>query len=255
MQVNVESPNQAELILSAQNTLALAEAFTIDSPEIYQIAGSELQQIKGNMKALDERRKKITVPLDEAKKSIMDLFRAPMDLLTKAETVIKSAILTYDQGQERLRKAEEDRLRELADKERKRLRDEAEKRAREASEKAALLKKQAEAATAAGNAAEAAKLNKRSETVIENAEAKASGLLDQADTLPVPIVTREEVKVAGISKTKLWKARVTDERLIPREYLIVNQSALDQVAKATKGAIQIPGVEFYSEDVVRSASR
>ena len=42
----------------------------------------------------------------------------------------------------------------------------------------------------------------------------------------------------------VWKAVVTDPDKVPRDYLIVNQSALDALAKATKGSITIPGVRF-----------
>lgn len=255
MQVNIDTPNQEALTTQAQNVLAVAESFVVDSPTMYQLAGTELQQIKGGLKQLEEKRKSITKPLDEAKAAVMDLFRKPVEILQKAETTIKRAILTYDQAEEAKRKAEEERLREITRKEQEKLRIEADRRTREAAEKAAKLREEATVAAAAGNAAEAAKLAAKSEAVIEKAENKAADLQQQADTMPVPVVNREQVKVSGISKTTLWRARVMDDKLVPREYLIVNQSALDQVAKATKGALSIPGVEFYSEEVVRSASR
>jgi hypothetical protein len=55
---------------------------------------------------------------------------------------------------------------------------------------------------------------------------------------------------AGVSSRKTWKARVIDEALVPREYLVVNQAKLDQFAKLTKGAGDVPGVEFYEQETL-----
>ena len=43
---------------------------------------------------------------------------------------------------------------------------------------------------------------------------------------------------------EVWKAVIVDINAIPREYLVVNQAALDKVAQATRGAIVIPGVKM-----------
>ena len=69
------------------------------------------------------------------------------------------------------------------------------------------------------------------------AEAVMEAALAEAKVTVMP-------KCAGTAMRELWKAVVTDPDKVPREYLIVNQSALDALAKATKGSITIPGVRF-----------
>jgi len=54
---------------------------------------------------------------------------------------------------------------------------------------------------------------------------------------------------------KVWKFRVTNEALIPREYMTPDMVKIGGVARATKGSIQIPGVEIYSEDIVKAGVR
>lgn len=72
--------------------------------------------------------------------------------------------------------------------------------------------------------------------------------LEEAESIVAPVVqVAEPEKVKGASTSKTWKARVVDISIIPREYLVVNQKALDALARATKGAINIKGVEFYWE--------
>lgn len=54
-------------------------------------------------------------------------------------------------------------------------------------------------------------------------------------------------KVEGQYKRSNWKARVINAELVPKEFWIINESALDKTAKLTKGEIEIPGVEFYDD--------
>lgn len=81
------------------------------------------------------------------------------------------------------------------------------------------------------------------------AEAEAQGDVETAEEAVVEAAMAEAnvtymPKVKGTSMREVWRAVVEDEAQVPREYLMVNQSALDAVAKATKGAIKIPGVRF-----------
>lgn len=88
------------------------------------------------------------------------------------------------------------------------------------------------------------------------AEAEAAGDMETAaEAVAVAAVTESTVtaapKAAGISMREVWRAKVVDPNKVPREYLIVDQSALDAIAKATKGKLNIPGVEFV-KDLVSS---
>ncbi len=105
-------------------------------------------------------------------------------------------------------------------------------------------------------AAEEERARKEQEKLLARAEkAEAAGKLEKAEVLreEAAMVVAPSVepanatKIEGVSKRTTWKARVVNEDLVPREYLVVNQAALDAVARSTKGKARIPGVEFYSE--------
>ena len=68
-------------------------------------------------------------------------------------------------------------------------------------------------------------------------EAIIAATLAQATVTVMP-------KSKGTAMRELWSAVVVDPSLVPREYLIVNQKALDALARATKGSVTIPGVKF-----------
>ena len=61
----------------------------------------------------------------------------------------------------------------------------------------------------------------------------------------------EPVTVKGESKQTIWRAEVIDEYKVPREWLIVNQKALDKFASATKGATRVPGVIFKEDTILK----
>lgn len=77
------------------------------------------------------------------------------------------------------------------------------------------------------------------EVAKEKAQAMETVQLDQ----PKKVLEQE-----GLSIRKTWKARVVDGSVIPREYLIINESALNLAAKNEELRIKgIKGVEFYQE--------
>ena len=84
--------------------------------------------------------------------------------------------------------------------------------------------------------------------------AKAEELQEQAEEVEViaPVVAPKVEKVRGVSFKENWSAIVVDETKVPREYLQVNTMALNRIAKATKGSIKIPGVEFKMEKILAS---
>ena len=73
--------------------------------------------------------------------------------------------------------------------------------------------------------------------IVTAAEAVAAAAIAQATVTVMP-------KCTGTSMREVWKAVVVDVSQLPREYMIVNQSMLDKMAQATKGAVPIPGVRF-----------
>ena len=66
-----------------------------------------------------------------------------------------------------------------------------------------------------------------------------------------PVVVPKSVpKVSGMSIRDNWKFKITNEKLIPREYLKVDEVKIGQVVRALKSATNIPGVEVYNEGTV-----
>ena len=68
----------------------------------------------------------------------------------------------------------------------------------------------------------------------------------------VPQVRIEQTaRVEGISMQSNWKWRVVDPKLIPREYLIIDEKAVNAMVKAKKGTTQIPGIEVYEDTITK----
>lgn len=108
--MNLESPEVTQLVTLAQDTKAMAEAYVIDSNDMYEMAGNELKEIKARAKRVEDQRKIMTQPLDTTKKAIMDFFRAPLEMLTNAENTLKRGMLTYKQEIDRKEAAERARI-------------------------------------------------------------------------------------------------------------------------------------------------
>ena len=84
----------------------------------------------------------------------------------------------------------------------------------------------------------------------ESSEWDAEVLKEQAQAIkPITVDTMKKVvEEKGVVIKKTWKAKVIDTALIPREYLIVDESLLNKVAKdevIRKNGVA--GVEFYEE--------
>lgn len=189
---------------------------TVKTPEDYKLAGDYLRQIKQKIDMLENTRKTVTGPLNLALKTFNDLFKPPVEKLKSIEAKIKLDMGSYYLEQERKRIEQEAKLQEQA-------RVQAEK------EKAKLDKKIAKT----------------------NDEQTKQTLEMQKDTIiPVSVSVDNQAQAQGISTKKVWKYRIVDSTLIPREYLMPNDKALQGIATATKGTIKIPGIEIYSDNII-----
>lgn len=99
--LTIARPDEAALTRTAAAAMAMVEAFEVNDATTFELAAEELQSIKKRATALDEQRKAITGPLDQAKKQVMDLFKPPLEVLTKAEGLLKSKMLTWQQDEAR----------------------------------------------------------------------------------------------------------------------------------------------------------
>ncbi len=140
-----------------------------------------------------------------------------VDPVDRAIVMVDSAIRVYLDDQEKKRQ-------------------EVERQAREAAQKAEQERAQAEA------------------VALENAgqREEAAQVIEQAIAAPpVPVIVPSVVpQVQGVSSTKRWKFRIVNESLVPREYLMVDESKIGQVVRALKGQAKIAGVEVYPETSV-----
>lgn len=203
--------------------LVEAEQFEIVTQEHYVQSADLLKQIKGKMSELDTLRRSITRPLDDAKRQVMDLFRPAEERLSKAEGVLKGAMIGFTREQERLRQ-------------------EAERVARLAAEKEAeKLRQRAERARAKGK------------------DEKAEDLDEQAETVPVPIVPSQVPAAPGVAFRTTWHAEVHDLKALvtacakgqaPLALLQPNMVILNTQARSLKKELRIPGVRAVADEGV-----
>lgn len=211
------------------------EAFKSGLPAVYTVLNDDndyvaasdiLTDIVKRRKELDELRKNITRPMDEAKKKVMDLFRPVENQVIEVERQLKTAIATYDAKQKQKRLQQEAALRAAHDEEKRFIEDQAE-----------LL--------------------------------RAQGKHDQADeleetipaTLPVVVENRPKTNVTIRTTWKAEPPKTKHEWLRLLDYVIkndawnlimVNQSAIDALARSYRGTGTVPGLNFYEEKTVAS---
>lgn len=202
---------------TTQVTVGSAAVLTVTNSVSYEQAGAHVTGLRALSKEIEAFFKEPTEAAHKAWKALTSKRKALIDPIEAQVSRLGREMAKYAAEQERL-------AREAA---------EAQAREAQAREQAAAL------AEAAG--LEAAGLS-------DDALAAVDALLE-----PMPLVGASVVaavpKVAGVSYREVWKHRIVDEALIPREYLIVNESAIGKVIAATKGAVKIPGVEVVVERV------
>lgn len=207
-----EAEKETNLILSEAKDLQIATQVE------YQEATGFLQRIKGKYKEIEDARKAITQPMDEAKKRVMELFRKPLTVLSSAETYLKNQMVTYHDEQEKKRREEE------------------------ATAEAERIK-------------EEAKLEKKIEKAIDKGdEGRAEELQAEKDNIVTPPTTVEVPQAEGIAFKEKWEVEVVNESLVPRQYLMPNLPMLNKTVQAQKGKIPIPGTRFKMRKIVASRS-
>jgi len=202
---------------SEQSLAEVRMVAIIDQPSYENV--SNIRKIANSrIKALEEVRRGITVPIDTAKKKIMDLFRGPTAAYEQVVSICDKGMIAWIDKQERIRQEQE-----------RKLQAESEKKRRE-------LEAKAEAARAAGK-----------EEKAERYEVKAAEVI-----APVLAPTVEQIK--GVHFTERWYADVLDFKALPDDYKLPDMVKLNKMAQAVKGTITIPGVTFRKEKIVNSRS-
>ena len=185
-----------------------------------QITADKFSDFLGNIgtveKLLEEERKKITGPLNEAKRNLDTFFRNTFTIpLGDIKAMLQARLKPFLQEQERQRN------------------EEAERRRKEEADEA--LRKAAEA-EALGN-----------KRLAEREMAKA----EKAESAPPPAEkarAKGDITGKGTGLRKTWKYEVEDLLEVPAKYLEVNGTLL--MADFHQGQEEVPGIRFYQEETV-----
>lgn len=215
-------PLDASEASSAQEFLAMANDFVIDSIDVRAIADDDLAKLKKQRARLEEKRKDLKAPILEAGRRIDEMFKPMIDLLDRGSSILSGKILAFD--------------RELAAA--------RAKAAREAEAAAAAQKKKLE---------DEAKELENAGAVEAAAAVKEAAVLVSAPVIPLHVPTSER----STAKRTTWHAEVTDlkallkavlDGTVPLEAVAPNMGYLNGRARLEHESMQIPGVKPVGEE-------
>lgn len=254
--MNTELVRPEDLKAEVAPVLARAEALVIVTPDDYAAAGEFSKDISRALKRVADVCDPAVKAAKAAHQAALDLRASFADPLKQAKDAVGYKQAEWYAEQERASLAEQQRLQAEKDEQDRREREKHEAAARLAREKEAAamraeeeerIKAQAATDAKAREAAlrEAEKRHAEAAAAAAKAEAKEEAAASVVGSVVQVSSVLPQVKGQAIRKT--WKARVVNLGLVPREYLVVNDQALQAFARATKGAVKIPGVEFFAE--------
>lgn len=210
METNLTAdPSVVALTPALDRVKAFARNLVIKTSEGYEQAALLLKSIKGSLATIEDARTRITKPLNDALRETNAQAKTAAAPFLADEIVIKRAMIAYSDEQDRLRVEQQRRDNEAADRERRRLQEIADRAAAKGQEN------------------------------------KSEAFADRAAQVVAPVAQQAAPKVGGIAIPKVWQFEITDEALIPREYLIVDQVRIRKVVMALKRDTNIPGVRVY----------
>lgn len=205
---------------NADNRLLAAKAkeYIITTDEQYQEAAEIGKEIKRRAKMVTDLFQPIKDAANKAHKAACAREKEMLVPLQEAEKAIKASMGAYVQEQERKRREAEEAARKAREEEVRRM-----------LEQAVDLEQQ-------GRKEEA-------DEALENAEVMSE----------TPVVVSAPVPAAkGVTTKKVWEIRVTDHAKVPVYIMGVNIRPVDEMAikklvNASKGQIQIPGIEIIEK--------
>lgn len=214
---------------------------TVSTAEECEIVSEYRAQFRAKARELDKERKEMTAGARDTVSRMNDKYNAIIDRAKRCTQLADNKLLPYMQERERVRQQAEQERREAEEAEREAVA--AEKVAREEADRVASESQSAE--------------------VLADAESKVTEAREGLDSLRrTPVAKPQSKSVEGVlgSSTgirKNWKYRITDFGAITDEWLIPEDERLDRgklntVAKRDQDNAFVPGIEFYSEDVLTS---
>ena len=214
---------------------------TVRSVQDYREADEGFAAVKAMRKANEKTRKEIADPIYQAWKNVNARFGVIDDDLAKVEKFYSAPMASWQMEQDRLRRVEEAKVAA----EKKRLDDIAAEKVRAEKAKMEAAQKAAEEARAAGDPFAELMAEEEADTAKE----AALQAIRDAHNVTVETSAPMQTTAAGSRVNRPWKFRVVDATLVPRQYLMVDESKLGQLARSAKSDAAVPGVEFY-EDIV-----
>jgi hypothetical protein len=205
-------PDVARFIAAAESLTIENGVDTLNAQEVRALVSTQI-------KDLTEQRMDITRPMDEAKKRVMDLFRAPVETLERALRIFDRKILDWDEAQQ----AERDRLQRQAD-------------ADAETERQRLL-------AISDKAAE------------KGQDRKAETFQDRAQAVVAPTIQTDAPRAAGTSIRKTWDFEVTDASKVTRPFCKPDEVKIGKTIRAMgKEAQELvgSGVRIFEQRSVSS---
>lgn len=263
----VTLPLQSRLLRQAAAFLQMVKEYTIDSPDTYQHAANDRNDINERYKEIEKEREFMKAPSLEQGRRIDAHFKPVTTTLLEARKLLDGKIASYSEEQERQRQEAARLAREQQERDAAAKREQAAKEEAEAKAKADELRRKAAEAEAKGNAGQAAKLAAKAENAEQAGAQKAADLNTQAAlaaSMPVAIAASAP-KADGIGIGYDYSAEVTDLMELMRHVVSqrpdlvalfkINEPALNSQARSLKDALNLPGVKLKKTPRVRDSRR
>lgn len=248
------TPKAEELWELADSTCNNLFVTIINDPMMYSLAAAELVDLQAVYKRIEDQRLAITRPMDAAKKLIMDLFRKPLDRLDGQIKMLKGSMLEYDREEKRKAAVQQALLDKIANEQRVQLAAEAKKQADLAAAEHARANELMAVGDTEGVAAAL--------TAAEEAHNTSLALQQTTGVVIAATAATNVPTVEGITTADVWKARITDLPALLRyiadhpeyhDWIDVKMMGLNELAKAQRTELRIPGVEAHEEARIAAA--
>lgn len=210
---------ERQLEMSGSMTVEMAKRITIANNDDYSAAGAMLRSIKEQANKVKAYWADPKAKAAAAHKDICAREAAMLNPLKEAESIVKRSMAQYHQAIEQARLQQEEEERKLRQQEAER------------------ILNQAAEAEAAGD---------------DQAAEIGLAMAEMVSDMDAPSTANSIPSADGISKRKTWKAMIEDPESVPAYYngmeiRTINMTALNGIAKMTKGTANIPGIKFYEE--------
>jgi len=241
-----ESASAQQIVPQVKRLYSALEDFKVTSQASYLEAGDKIKIVKEKIKFVEGEKSKILDPINQARVNTIAFFDTPLTMLRDLKDKLDKKMSAWRQDQlEKQRIAQEKAEAEAKEKERaekERLRKEAEAKEKEAAEarkKAADLAKK-----------ESFEKSEKARLEAEKKTKEAKDLKTEAKEVEVEVKTvKPKVeKIANLHYRRYWKARIVDEKMIPRKFLKPDEVAINAYVSENKDKAVIPGVEVFFED-------